>query len=106
MSLIFAPSVAVGCEEQILVRQNLLTAPVLVLAKSHRQPGWAIRHPGPHRDDSLEIAPASAGATLEEVKVLAALYLEHAGDMHAIGTDPRVQRIQAAVQARWNEVPE
>ena len=105
MIIFFSPSVVM--EERISVRrygQAPGTPDLLWLVTRREWRGWAIRRPGPTEKHSLEITPASAGMTLEEAKELAAVYLEHDGDMHAIGADPRFQRVQAAVAARWNEV--
>ena len=104
MTIFFSPPAVM--EERISVRrdgQDPKTPDLLWLATRREWRGWAIRRPGPTEKHSLEITPASAGMTLEEAKELAALYLEHDGEMDKIGADPRFQRLQAAVQARWNE---
>jgi hypothetical protein len=104
MTIFFSPPAVI--EERISVRRDEQapgTPDLLWLVFRREWRGWAIRRPGKMDNQSLEITPASAGMTREEAKGLAVVYLEHDGDMHAIGADPRFQCIQAAVQARWNE---
>jgi hypothetical protein len=105
VTIFFSPPAVM--EERISVRrygQAPNTPDLLWLVFRREWRGWAIRRPGRMDKHSLEITPASAGATLEEAKELAVLYLEYDGEMDKIGADPRFQRIQAAVAARWNEV--
>ena len=104
MTIFFSPPAVM--EERVSVRRNGQdpdTPDLLWLVTRRVWRGWAIRRPGAMNNDGLEITPASAGATLEEAKELAVLYLEHDGKMDKIGTDPRFQRVKAAVEARWNE---
>ena len=105
MTIFFSPPAVM--EERVSVRrdgQAPNTPDLLWLVFRREWRGWAIRRPGRMDNHSLEITPARAGATLEEAKELALLYLEHDGEMDKIGADPRFQHIRATVVARWYKV--
>ena len=104
MTIFFSPPAVM--EERVTVRrdgQAPNTPDLLWLVTRRDWRGWAIRRPGAMFKHSLEITPASAGMTLEEAKELAAVYLEHDGEMDKIGADPRFQRIKADVESRGSE---
>jgi hypothetical protein len=80
------------------------TRDVLWLVKWPGEPGWSVQtpminEPGVwHRGEG--IVHGSAGLTLNEAKRLAHLWLHHGGNREALTSDPRFQRLYAAVVGR------